>query len=191
MIKMIKMKKNYKNLITIAGLTILLALLIINFGTKEELIYDFTASSLTILIFFIFYKKLNQDKLSYTMLILALILHNLVIYETSPLGIRFDHYMHFFAGLTLAIIGDRIFNEKFSKLKRFIVIILFALGLGAIGEIIEWIGYGVLRAGHGFFFYGIGDEGEWQNAMLDLIFNFAASALFAFYTIFRKPKKQE
>ena len=131
---------------------------------------------------------MHLDRFSYSIFLFALILHNMGLYATSPLGIRFDHYMHFIGGFALAVIGDRIFNEKMSRGKRFILIVVFALGIGAVGEIFEWLGYGILGTGDGFFFYGMGDEGEWRNSMLDLIFNSLGCISFALFAFFRKDK---
>ena len=59
--------------------------------------------------------------------------------------------MHFIGGFAIAIITDRIFNEKLTRFKRFAIVTIFALGIGAIGEIIEWLGYGVLESGKDSF----------------------------------------
>ena len=182
--------KKIKNLTAVLGVIILIILFFrYSIVVKTEFVYDVVASTLIVAIFFIFYDKLHQDCISYFFLMFALIIHNLGIYATSPFGIRFDHYMHFFGGFTIAIIGDRIFNEKFSRGKRFVFVVIFALGIGAIGEILEWIGYGILGKGDGFFFFGMGDEGEWRNSMLDLIFNFIGGTFMGILTLFRKIKQ--
>ena len=81
-------------------------------------------------------------------------------------------------------------NEKLSRTKRVILLIIFALGIGVIGEIIEWGGYKVLGLGEGFFKYGVGDEGGWDNSIYDLIFNSIGAITMAIITLFRKKIKQ-
>ena len=145
--------KKIKNILTAVSTLILLVLFIKYASINSEFIFDVISSILIIVIFYKFYDELHQDNLSYSFLLFMLILHNLGLYATSPLGIRFDHYMHFVGGFTIAIISDRIFIEKLSKSKRFILVIIFALGVGAVGEILEWLGYGILGSGNGFFFF--------------------------------------
>ena len=94
--------------------------------------------------------------------------------------------MHFVGGFTIAIITDRLFNEKLSKTKRLLLLLAFALGIGVIGEIMEWAGAKFLGSGEGFFFYGIGDEGKWDNSVIDLLFNSLGAAIMGFISLFEK-----
>lgn len=187
--KMLNKNRVKKNILTVMSSFILLALLIKHASPKSEFIFDVISSMLILLIFYKFYDRLHQDNLSYFFLLFTLVLHNLGLYASSPLGIRFDHYMHFVGGFTIAIIFDRFLKESLSKPKRFALVIIFALGIGAIGEIIEWVGYGILDSGEGFFFYGTGDEGEWNNSIKDLIFNSIGAVTFAISTLLRKRSK--
>ena len=175
-----------KNILTVIASFILSALLIKHAIAKSEFIFDVILSISVLFIFYKFYDKLHQDNLSYSSLLFTLVLHNLGLYASSPLGVRFDHYMHFVGGFAIAIIFDRFLKESMSKSKRFALVIIFALGIGAIGEIIEWAGYGILGNGGGFLFYGTGDEGEWNNSIKDLIFNSLGAVAFAASTLFRK-----
>lgn len=188
MFKINKLKdKKIKNILTIfAGIAFAVLGVKYVISMRRDLIFDVLFSIIIVGIFYMFYNKLHQDYKSYFFLIFALVLHDLFLYDTSPFGIRFDHYMHFVGGFTIAIIIDRVFNEKLSKIKRFILLVIFALGIGAVGEIIEWTGYQVLGLGEGFFRYGIGDEGEWKNAIFDLIFNGFGAMTMAIPTLFRK-----
>lgn len=179
--------KKIKHIITILGLLILTALLIkYTFITKTQFRYDTLGSIILVGIFYLLYNKLHQDNISYFFFVSTLILHNLSLYAINPLGIRFDHYMHFASGFTIALIADRSFYEKLSNQKRFLLVIVFAVGIGAIGEIFEWLGYAILGKGEGFFFYGVGDEGEWNNAVFDIIFNLFGATTFAVSKLLRK-----
>lgn len=189
---MLKINKNkdkkFKNILTIIAFIILLILAIKNI-MRLGLFIDAILSISAIIVFYKLYNKLNQDYMSYSFFIFALILHTLGLYATRPLGIRFDHYMHFVSGFTITLITDRLFNERLSKMKRAILLVFFSIGVGAVGEIIEWLGYYVLGLGDGFLFYGLGDEGEWNNAILDLIFNSFGSLTFIGLLLFKKDKQ--
>lgn len=176
--------KRLENALFIAAFVILSALGIGYFASgRMGMVYDALISIGVLALFWKIYSRLNQDTTSCFFFIFALILHNLGLYSTSPLGIRFDHYMHFVGGFAVAIIADRILTEKFGAAKRFALIVIFAIGIGAIGEVIEWLGYAILGSGEGFLFYGSGDEGEWRNAIFDMIFNSAGAMAMAGFAL--------
>lgn len=176
-----------RNILTIiAGIVFTILAVKYTISARRDLIFDVLASIIIVGIFYKFYNKLHQDWKSYFTLIFALVLHDLFFYSTSPLGIRFEFYMHFVGGFTIAIITDRAFGEKISKPKRILLLVIFALGIGVIGEMIEWGGYKVLGIGEGFFRFGAGDEGGWDNSIFDLIFNSIGAITFASSTLLRK-----
>ncbi len=188
MFKINKSRDNkIKNLLTIiAGIIFTILAVKYTISMRRDLIFDVLASIIIVGIFYKLYNKLHQDYKSYFTLIFALTLHDLFFYSTSPFGIRFEFYMHFVGGFTIAIITDRAFREKTSKPKRFLLLIVFALGIGVIGEMIEWAGYKVLGIGEGFFKFGAGDEGGWDNSIFDLIFNSIGATMLAISTLLRK-----
>lgn len=154
------------------GIIILLCIKYIVQQRWELLFGDIFITLLGIWLFNRFWRHCNLDNKTYGIFLVGLILHASYLYPYSPLGIRWDHYMHFYGGFVIAMIGYRIFlKEKWSSWKLFLILLLFTLGVGAFHEIVEWLGYGILGEGEGFLFFGEGDEGEWRNAMLDLIFN--------------------
>jgi uncharacterized membrane protein YjdF len=176
---------------TLSAIAILLALGVrYAISARIEMVYDVVCSIIVIMVFFALLEPLHQDAWSYGMLLFSIILHDLALYSTSPFGIRFDHYMHFIAGLSLALIADRLFIERWSRAKRFVLIVIFALGIGVMGEIIEWAGYFAFGMGEGFFFYGPGDEGEWHNAMRDMVFNLLGGMTMGVVTFLRRAKRR-
>lgn len=180
---MLHKSQKTKNFLTIIGFSIIFILLVKYLLTsRREMALDSFLSLASLTLFYFYYKKLSQDNISYFFFLFSLVLHCFGLYGASFLGIMFDHYMHFIAGFALAIFADRLFFEKMSNRKRVILLLLFSLGIGAIGEIIEWMGYGILGSGEGFLYYGIGDEGEWNNSIKDLIFNSFGAV---FYCILR------
>lgn len=157
-------------------------------SNRSGMVYDVLISMAALIVFSKLYNKLHQDSVSYFFFIFALILHNLGLYGTKPLGVSFDHYMHFVGGFAIAIITDRAFTEKLSKMKRFAMLVIFTIGIGAIGEIIEWLGYALLGSGEGFLLYGSGDEGEWRNLIFDMIFNALGAATMAVFAAYESNR---
>lgn len=179
-----------KNLLSgISGLSLLILLTRNIINNNIGLIIDASASLILILFFYLMYDKLSQDNTSYFFIILTIIIHNSYLYGTSFLGVNFDHYMHFLGGFTIAIMTDRIFSLNLSKTKRVYLLIIAAMGLGSIGEVLEWTGYNLLGTGDGFLLYGLGDLGEWNNATKDMIFNGLGGAVMGLRALFRKERK--
>lgn len=182
----------FKNAITI----ILFLFLILNgfyrvLIKQTDLLIDLSASILIISAYLLLFKKWKQDNFSYLIFALTIIVHNMYLYATTIFGIRFDHYMHFLGGFAIALVVDRIYRNKLSKSERIFLAIISSAGIGSIGEIIEWLGYNFLGNGDGFLLYGVGDEGEWQNATLDMLFNVIGGTFAGlFLTKFTKKQKQ-
>ncbi len=188
MTKKIKFEdKKIKNILTIITIIVLILFGIkYFFFTKSHFILDVVASIILLGIFYKLYYKLNQEYISYFFLIILLILHSSSLYGSNLFGLQFENLLHFMGGFTIAIITDRLFKEKSSKIKRFTLLIIFALGIGAIIEIVEWSGYHILGEGEGLFYFGVGDEDSWNNTIIDLIFNASGAILMGLITLFRK-----
>ena len=176
--------KQIKNSITALAIVMLSVLAVRTiFIPKSEFVFDLIYAAAVIWAFHKSYESLHQDYVSYAFLVFAMTLHNLNLYASSPLGIKFDHYMHFVGGLAIAIISDRFFVEKMGKAKKFLLILFFTLGVGALGEIIEWLGFTLLGFGEGMFCHGMGDEIEWSNAIIDMIFNGLGAITIGLFTM--------
>ncbi|MFQ5474854.1 MAG: DUF2238 domain-containing protein [Candidatus Nanoarchaeia archaeon] len=110
---------------------------------------------------------------------LFLIVHELgsvMLYGTMLGPLRYDKVMHFFGGFVLVFIFYNLFTNNFTDGEHHHLIlplcILCALGIGAITEIIEYIvGFQINGAGSGFFAYGVGDFGEWNDTIWDMASN--------------------
>ena len=101
-----------KKYLTIIVYTILILLVIKYSFTKQyDLFFDLAAAFILLIIFNLNFKHWNQNNISYFFLILTLLLHNFHLYAAKPFGIPFDHYMHFIAGFTIALIFDRLLFE--------------------------------------------------------------------------------
>lgn len=181
--------KKIKNTITIVA-SIFFIFFIIKYSilTPSNYILDTLGSILLMTAFYIFYDKLHQDYLSYFLLAFTMVLHDFSLYSTSPFGMPFEHYIHFIGGFTVAIVADRLFNEKMRKSKRFLLLVLLALGIGAITEIVEWLGSIFLGIGEGLFYFGTGDIGNWNNSIMDMIFGAMGAMAMGFRVLFRKQR---
>ena len=148
------------------GMTVLVILGVIYLLQERWLLLLQVGLSLVILaIYMATSRKLHQDAISSFFVVLTGILHNLGLYGTHPLGIRFDHYTHFLGGFAVAIIIDRFYQEKLTRVKRFFLLIMSALGVGALLEIVQWA--------DGYFLPTIKvfQADSMSNSMNDMIFD--------------------
>ena len=150
---------------------------------------DSALSILGLLVYLWLRKKLHQDTLAGFLALAFLLAHNSGLYGFSLLGLSYDHYMHTLGGIAAACFASRLFFEKMPRLKYLYLIVMVALGMGALVEVTEWFGYAYLGEGEGFLFFGTGDEGEWRNAVLDMLCNLIGAFLFALFTIRKHSKK--
>lgn len=177
--------------LTIAALVVLSGFLVLYaIQGRWSLFFNDTALSIVaILLFNRFYTRLNQSLLSYFLFLLVLILHVAYLYPYS-LFVTWDIYMHSIAGFALGAITYQLFaKERWSTLKKTVIILLVIIGIGVVHEVTEWAGYAVLGEGEGWLLFGEGDEGEWRDTIFDLFFNFVGASLFLL--IHRTFKRQK
>ncbi len=135
------------------------------------------------------FSKTNQNIFSYSAFAFGIILHNLYLYPYSPLGIPFDHYMHFIGSVCAVIVVERIYlNEIKHPLKHFLFLLFIVSGLGSFIEILEWFGAVFLGSGDGLLLFGVGDYIEWTNSSKDMIFNTLGAGLMSFLIVLPKFK---
>ena len=166
-----KKQKSAKIMAIVVIIALILLMVKNHFNNRDKLILDVAVSCITIIILYKNYKRLNLTNLSFGLALFAFLLHNLDIYDKYFLMLKFDHYMHFVGGFAVASIFDRLMHEKMRLGKRWFFLLMLSLGIGAAYEMMEYAGYVFLGEGPGMFFYGLGDEGQWHNAILDLVFN--------------------
>lgn len=165
--------------LTVGGTTALFALGVIHALRGSEFQLDVLISLIGLLLFLRLYDTLHQDSWSYGAFLLLLVLHSANLYWVQLPLVRFDHLLHVYGGFALGLVAERIVSrERWPHLQRAAVIVLLVMGVSAMHEIAEFFGYLFLGPGEGFLFYGLGDEGDWMNAMFDLAADFLGS-LFA------------
>ncbi len=141
------------------------------------------------------YKTFRMNTPIFTLLVIGHILHACGIfgwYHTSPLPIQWDHITHFFGTMPYALLFFNFFGQwadaKWLTKKNILLlasVFLAAMGVGAIVELSEFVGYLSLGFGDGAFMFGTGDGiagmegtdlidaigGGWINEGWDFIFN--------------------
>lgn len=132
------------------------------------------------------------------MLGIGLLLHNLGVfgfYNTTFFSVDYDHYVHFWNGLTLAIILSIYLAFQIPKLKLSTLLFLtffVVLGLSALHELAEFGAYRLFGYGEGFFLLGPGDigaSGTYENTMLDVFNNLLGAVAGLVISALRKVKQ--
>ncbi len=96
---------------------------------------------------------------------------------------KYDNIVHFWAGLILVFFVHRLVARKFKlnihySLNFYLIIILISCGVGAIFEIVEFLGV---------IFFNLSKEvGNYNNNMIDLIFNLFGATVASIIHYFNK-----
>jgi uncharacterized membrane protein YjdF len=165
-------------------------------------IFDALLSIFVVSIFFIFYDRINLDKLSFALAILGFLLHDLGafrFYAEPPIPLRWDVVTHLIGIFAASVVAYKMIYEKFEKnpVMLFSIVILAALGVGVLIELIEF--GGVLKVGLGEGVLGRGDgdlrlpfwmSADYLDTLIDQIINFSGALLgFVFSRFWYKTKK--
>jgi len=150
---------------------IILATIAVLNGTKGY-IPDMIGSFAIIFLIYLSYNRLRITVPSFSFFIFSLYLHNFGVfgwYANSPLPLQWDHITHFVPIMAVTIIlfqFARSFESKNTMLTIFLVL-LASLGIGAVIETIEFVGFLNFGFGDGAFqFGGMGDEFITDNPQL-------------------------
>jgi len=177
-----------KNVKLVTGITIIFLLIVAVYnlfnptaGVDIDYGLLFDGIWFTIIISFLYwkYESFNQNLLSYSLLLSLIVFHviGVMFFFGKSLGlIQFDMIIHTYGGFVLAVFFYRYINFKPKlydnlKLRLAAFVILSVLGLSALHEVMEFLGYGLLGEGTGLFMYGLGDFGAYNDAMIDLMSN--------------------
>ncbi len=173
-------------------ITVLSALLVVTLASfwiyaythGSEYIYDNILGVFIVIVAYLLRKKLQLTKFIAVIGAVGLLPHMLGtfnFYTTNPLGIRYDHYTHFLGAfaVSLVIYNALIKNYAISRFNLGVLTFLSTMGLSALVEISEFLGWIFLGEGQGMFFFGgagdstiiAGVASEWFNASMDLVFN--------------------
>jgi uncharacterized membrane protein YjdF len=142
---------------------------------RTELIYDKFFTAFIILFILFTWKKFKYKSWAVAIALGAILLHNIYLYGNIYAGIPFDKIMHVIGAFALTVMLYPIIRKHGLSKNVVLWLILIAMGIAALHEIIEFLGYSYLGSGDGIFFFGVGDFGEWNNTMWDLISNLVGS----------------
>ncbi len=164
-----------------------------SFGWGSVPIFDEIFSLIIIGAFYKYRKQLRLNSFTAIAGCIFILLHN--IGSFGPYNyvffnlVRYDKVLHFFGPFVLyMIIYDFTMQCTKSmhclhKHKISLISLLAVLGVGAITEIIEYfVGFVYAGQGVGFFFFGAGDEGKWNDTIWDLASNLLGSTTSAIVT---------
>ncbi len=170
------------------------------YSTIHEYILDSIIAIIVITILFLLRKQIQLTAPIFFTVILAFAAHNAGVfgwYNISPFIIQYDHLTHLIGNFAAVIIIYRTTEKFFSsrKLQNLLLLVfmfLASLGVGALIEQVEYIGYLKFGTGEGLLrFGGLGDTtvneeqlramdiigGGWINTMIDLNYNFLGSLI--------------
>ena len=130
--------------------------------------WDFIA--IMLLMYFVYFirKRINLHPLHFGFFSLFWFLHCAGIfdwYQSYPLGLEYDHWVHGFFGFVSSLIVLRAYHFYGVYPAGFIPVAAIAviLGFSAFHEIFEFGGAMMLGEGEGVLFIGAGDLDEWDT----------------------------
>ncbi|MBW2969655.1 hypothetical protein KY309_02630 [Candidatus Woesearchaeota archaeon] len=187
---------NYVRILTVISLLIFLVMIPLALLTGVPgFIPDIVFFMVLVLFYYWTYDAFRNNMPIFTLLVIGHLLHACGIfgwYNISPVPIQWDHLTHFFGTLPFALLffrwAGQWMDAKFlTKKNLLLVIVVFfaAMGVGAMVELIEFLGYLSLGFGEGALMFGTGDGiaglggtdlidalgGGWINEGWDFVFN--------------------
>ncbi len=142
----------------------------------SDLVFDRFMSAGILFAMLLWYRTLHQTVLTLIPALVAVTLHALKLYGNVYAGIPFDMIMHFAAGFAIALVLFSYLRSCegigcLNPWKLAFLAVFATAGLGTLMEMIEYFGYTHLAPGEGILHFGVGDEGEWNDAIWDMICN--------------------
>lgn len=112
--------------------------------------------------------RMDLHPVHFALLAVFLLLHFLGmfgLYETYPLGLEYDHWVHGYFGFVAALVVLRAYHYYKLYSPGFIVVatLVVILGFSAFHEIFEYLGAITVGEGEGVLFIGAGDIDEWDT----------------------------
>ncbi len=141
-----------------------------------DIVFDRFMSAAVFIAILLWYRSLSQTVLTLIPTVVAVVLHALKLYGNTYAGIPFDMIMHVAAGFAIALIVFQYLRSCegvgcLNPWKLAFLAVFTAAGIGTLMEITEYFGYAHLATGDGVLHFGVGDEGEWNDAIWDMICN--------------------
>jgi uncharacterized membrane protein YjdF len=197
----------------ILSIFLFLIIIIAYFKYQTGFIADLLFSTFLVIVLYFLYKKLKLNVLTYSLVCLSFVLHNLGAFGFyDNFFIPYDYITHFVGIFSITLIIANLLSYYLLKDKKFrtkdwvilLLVVLSGLGVGSLVETIEFGGYLAWGMGEGFFQFGTGDYvalsqeanlvdivgGGYFDAMGDLVVNLigALSAVLVYLCYFKIKK---
>ena len=184
----------------ILSIFLFLIIIIAYFKFKTGFMADLLFSIFLVVVLYFLYKKFRLNTLTYSLVCLSLILHNLGAFGFyTDFFIPYDYITHFVGIFSITLVIATFLSSDLSRdhklrtrdLVILSLVVLAGLGIGSLVETIEFGGYLAWGKGEGFFQFGTGDYeilgqeahlvdivgGGYFDAMWDLIVNLLGALL--------------
>ena len=147
---------------------ILTALEVYAIVTGSRYKWDFIFLILILWVIYFLRSRINLHPLHFAMLAFFLLAHFLgmfQLYQTYPLRLEYDYWVHGYFGFVSALIVFRAYHFYRLYSPAFIVLatLVVILGFSAFHEIFEYVGAITVGEGEGVLFIGAGDVDEWDT----------------------------
>ncbi len=143
--------------------------------------WDFIFLMLLLVGVYVVRKRINLHPVHYFLFCLFLLLHFLGMfgcYQTFPLGMEYDYWVHGFFGFVSSLIVLRAyyFIGVYTPTMITVAAVAVIMGFSAIHEIFEYAGAMAVGEGEGVLFIGAGDLDEWDTQK-DMLNNLVGAIL--------------
>lgn len=166
-----------------------------SYSRNSDWFFDSIFTFVVLTLAYLVSNRMFLNKFTYSLIILGFLIHNLGalgLYSWSYGLVGFDNIVHLINAFLGAIVFAEYFKYKLkidyrdiSKMKQkkdmvFLITILAVccvILLGTIVEISEFTGDLILGEGEGLFLTGAGDEFQYNDTMIDTLFNLVGALL--------------
>ncbi len=155
--------------ILIVFLLVLAGMEIVALTMESHYKYDIPMCAALLVFVFMVRDAIHLSWMHFLLFACFLIIHCLGmfdLYESYPLGIEYDYWVHSLFGFISALVILRWLRTSELHLKRIVRIastLVIVLGISAAHELYEFAGAILLGSGEGVLFIGAGDLDQWDT----------------------------
>ena len=155
--------------ILIIFLLVLAGMEIVALTMESHYKYDIPMCAVLLIFIYMVRDVLNLSWIHFLLFACFLVIHCLgmfELYESFPMGIEYDYWVHGIFGFLAALVILRWLRTLGFHLKRIVRIsstLVIVLGISAAHELYEFAGAILLGSGEGVLFIGAGDLDQWDT----------------------------
>lgn len=167
--KIAQFNASSNKVILIIFLLILAVMEIMALTMESHYKYDIPMCAALLVFVYMVRAAIHLSWLHYLLFACFLIIHCLGmfdLYESYPMGIEYDYWVHSIFGFISALVILRWLRRSDLHLKRTVRIastLVIVLGVSAAHELYEYAGAILLGSGEGVLFIGAGDLDQWDT----------------------------